>query len=105
MCTFQRETDREDPAPACFLELTTATVDCFLEKHPITPAVTKVCDFHISMIVSFYLPIGLPSLSQLMLGTGTPVASHSRATREPRVEFKDSLRGPSSTGGTVETFL
>lgn len=32
-----------------------------------------------------YLPMGVPSLSQVMLGTGTPVASHTRATWEPRV--------------------
>lgn len=37
-----------------------------------------------------------------MLGTGTPEASHSRATWEPRVWFRDTLRGPSRTGGTVD---
>lgn len=53
-------------------------------------------------ITACFLPIGVPSLSQVMLGTGTPEASHSRATWEPKVKFRDSWRDPSRTGGTVE---
>lgn len=36
-------------------------------------------------VTTSLLPIGVPSLSQVMLGTGTPEASHRRATWEPRV--------------------
>lgn len=49
-------------------------------------------------------PIGVPSFSQVMLGTGNPEAWHDKVTCEPRVWFRDSQGEPSRTGGTVEMF-
>lgn len=45
----------------------------------------KNADWSRASVTTSLLPIGVPSLSQVMLGTGTPEASHSRATWEPRV--------------------